>query len=120
MGIRSFQLLPRCRGRHVVAILACVDGSWQVGSNGVRQQQPVCPRQVGQFGRGRGWELCAAICNQPGHAEQQAVAAAGSAAHGATLLLFGHDTICPACRAVLDQAGVKKRLLVDMVPVYAI
>lgn len=112
MSIRSFQLLHRCRGRHVVAILYGADGSWQVGSNGVRQPQPVCPRRVGQHDRGQGWELCTAICDQQGHAEQQAVAAAGAATNGATLLLFGHDTICPGCAAVLEQAGVKKRLVV--------
>ncbi|MCE1226265.1 MAG: hypothetical protein LWW87_07245 [Geobacteraceae bacterium] len=112
MSIRSFRLLSRCRGRHVVAILYGADGSWQVGSNGVKKPQQVCPRRVGRFGRGQGWELCAAICGQQGHAEQQVVAAAGTAANGATLLLFGHDTICPGCAAVLEQAGVKKRLVV--------
>ena len=111
MSIRSFQLLHRCRGRHVVAILYGADGSWQVGSNGVKKPQQVCPRRVGRFGRGQGWELCAAICGQQGHAEQQAVAAAGTAANGATLLLFGHDTICPACRDILAAAGIVRCLV---------
>ena len=112
MTVCTTHLLPRCKGRHVVAILAGSDGSWHVGSNGIRFPQAGCPRRSGQYPRGKGWELCSSFCGQCGHAEQRVLAQAGVAAQGATLLLFGHDTICEACQQQLAEAQIAHLLIV--------
>lgn len=98
----------RCKGRHVVAVLVGLNGELYLGTNGVEHPQPVCPRRAQSgYARGEDWGLCLSVCGQQGHAEAMAVQAAGQHAHGGTLLLFGHDTICPDCMALLEQAQVE-------------
>lgn len=55
---------------------------------------------------GQGYELCTNVCQQQGHAEVQALRAAGEAALGATLYLQGHSYACDPCIAACRAAGI--------------
>jgi hypothetical protein len=77
------------------------DGSRFVGTNEVRNPPRRCPR-----GPGDDYRLCYEVCDQIGHAEDQAIEAAGRAARGGTLYLEGHDHACDSCKAIADWAGV--------------
>ncbi len=63
---------------------------------------------VGRWTRapGEGYEKCQSICQQAGHAEAEAVKAAGEAARGATAYLWGHYWMCEPCGRALREAGV--------------
>jgi len=115
MQIVGFEGRPRCRGRHVVAVVVGESAGVWVGNNGVDRQQALCPRRTSgpDYVRGGQWDICSRVCGQQGHAEVQALQAAGAGARGSTLLLFGHDTVCPACAARMAAAGVKCYLVAD-------
>lgn len=107
------KLLPRCRSRHVVAVLVAADGQIHVASNGVRRPRQRCPRKTLGYGRGEGWHLCTEICAQPGHAEIQVLRKAGDGARGATLYLHGHDCACGNCLRAMVAAGVDSLVILD-------
>jgi pyrimidine deaminase RibD-like protein len=73
-----------------------------VGRNDCENPQPVCPREPGE-----GYEKCQSICKQAGHAEREAVKAAGSAARGGTATLTGHYWMCEPCGAAIRDAGIE-------------
>ena len=77
-------------------------GETFIGENDCANPQSVCPRLPGE-----GYEKCRSICQQAGHAEIEAVRAAGEAARGATAYLSGHYWICEPCGAALRDAGVR-------------
>ncbi|MRR06065.1 MAG: hypothetical protein EG828_03835 [Deltaproteobacteria bacterium] len=101
----------RCRGKHVVAILLTVAGGLFAGTNGIAVPQEECPRKARGCRRGEGWDLCREICGQSGHAEANAIRAAGARAIGGTLLLFGHDTVCEDCVTLMRQAGIDRYIV---------
>lgn len=71
------------------------------GTNDCENPQDVCPRQPGE-----GYEKCRTICRQRGHAEQNALRAAGAHARNGTATLHGHYYICEECGRALAEAGV--------------
>jgi deoxycytidylate deaminase len=74
------------------------------GENSCKTPQTTCPRLPGE-----GYDKCTHICNQPGHAEVQAINAAralGVDLKGATAKVFGIDWICKNCGNALHAAGI--------------
>lgn len=57
---------------------------------------------------GEGYHLCRTICQQPMHAEVDAVIQAGMKVDGATIYLEGHTYACADCQAVSAEFGVKE------------
>jgi deoxycytidylate deaminase len=90
-----------CAKRAVECVITATDGQTFVGRNDCENPQPVCPRLPGE-----GYEKCKSICNQAGHAEREAVKAAGEHARGGSALLTGHYWMCEPCGAALRDAGV--------------
>jgi len=76
-------------------------GHTYVGRNDCANPQPTCPRSPGE-----GYDKCKSICGQGGHAEIEAIKAAGDQAKGATAVLFGHYWMCEPCGRALFEAGV--------------
>jgi len=93
-----------CAKQRVIATIVAADGRRFVGENDCRSPQPACPRAG--MATGEGYELCAHICRQTGHAETNVLAAGGKAAQGAILYLDGHTYACEACKAACAAAGV--------------
>jgi len=76
--------------------------TYYVGQNVCRSPQVRCPREPGE-----GYEKCASICDQVGHAE--AVAASlvtGQEAAGGVAYVTGHTYACDSCKAALAAVGV--------------
>lgn len=90
-----------CAKVTVTCTIISPDGQRFVGTNYCNNSQPVCPRRDGE-----GYEKCASICDQAGHAEQIATYLAGANAVGAAAYLEGHTYACQACQEVLFGAGV--------------
>ena len=95
----------RCAKQITIAIIEN-KGKYWIGTNYCAYPQRKCPR--GNMPSGVGYELCRDICKQTGHAEVNAVKAAGRNAIGGTLYLIGHSYICDKCKMLLKKAGVKK------------
>lgn len=95
-----------CAKQRVVAEIVTPEGERFFGENLCFRPQQTCPR--GSMPTGKGYHLCASICVQSGHAEINALAAAGGKAKGATLILHGHTYACADCRAAADRAGIAK------------
>ena len=75
-----------------------------VGENDCATPQAVCPRAPGE-----GYEKCASICQQAGHAEVMALkqaADAGVSVRGGTATVAGHYWICEPCGRALRDAGI--------------
>lgn len=90
-----------CAKRAVECVIVAMDGRRFVGRNDCANPQQTCPRAVGE-----GYEKCKSVCGQAGHAEQEAVRAAGAAARGGHATLTGHYWMCEPCGAALRDAGV--------------
>lgn len=90
-----------CAKATVRLTLVAADGERIVGSNYCRNPQATCPREPGE-----GYEKCATICDQVGHAEVVAVALAGDRARGARAYLEGHTYACMTCQHAMFGAGV--------------
>lgn len=90
-----------CAKVTVRCTLVTAAGEHIVGTNHCENPQPVCPRAPGE-----GYEKCASICRQVGHAEVVAVNLAGARARGARAYLEGHTYACMACQHALFDAGV--------------
>lgn len=95
-----------CAKQTVTATVVARDGRRFVGTNYCRNAQPACPRSG--MPSGIGYKLCRDICEQPAHAEVNALMAAGEHAEGATLYLEGHTYACESCKAAADAAGVAR------------
>lgn len=91
-----------CAKTTVTCVITASDGERFVGTNSCANPQSKCPREPGE-----GYAKCASICQQQGHAEIQAIRAAGAKAIGATAELFGHTYACQSCQEALFKAGVK-------------
>lgn len=94
--------LGPCAKVRVRCTLIAADGRVWVGENDCRNPQPVCPREPGE-----GYAKCKSICDQPGHAEEMALAQAGEAARGAVAYVE-HKRVCAGCQAALAAAGVRE------------
>lgn len=93
-----------CAKQLVTATIVAKDGRRFVGTNACANPQAVCPR--GGMPTGQGYELCTSVCQQQqGHAEVQALRAAGEAAIGATMYLQGHTYACETCQVACLKAG---------------
>lgn len=93
-----------CAKQTTRATIIAPNGSRYVGTNDCANPQTICPRA--DMPTGVGYELCISICRQTGHAEVNAVRAAGSAAQGGKLYLEGHYYACANCKATAEAAGV--------------
>lgn len=74
------------------------------GTNACNNPQKVCPREPGE-----GYEKCKSICDQPGHAEEVALAAARAAGVDVTgwkAVLIDHTYYCRNCQEKLFEAGI--------------
>lgn len=94
-----------CVKQTVKATVVAPNGSRYVGTNECLNAQDVCPRA--DLPTGVGYEMCRDICRQTGHAEINALLAAGEAAFGGALYLEGHTYACEPCRRAALTAGVE-------------
>lgn len=102
-------LQGKCAKQVVKATIVTLSGEVFTGENWVLNEQPSCPR--GDLPSGVGYELCGSICQQPAHAEVDALLKAGVKAVGATLYLEGHTYVCPECQAACDEMGIAKVII---------
>ena len=93
-----------CAKQVVTATVVAVTGRRFIGINYVNNPQGACPRA--DMPTGVDYELCRSVCDQPAHAEINALKAAGAEAHGATLYLEGHTYACRTCQVAAYAAGV--------------
>lgn len=91
-----------CAKRHVTCVILTDCNERFVGENDCANPQATCPRQPGE-----GYEKCKTICQQAGHAEIEALKAAGERARGADAFLYGHYWICEPCGAAIRDAGIR-------------
>ena len=91
-----------CAKRAVRCKIETFDGELFVGENDCANPQDVCPRSPGE-----GYEKCKSICQQSGHAEIEALRAAGDKARGGIANLWGHYWMCEPCGRAMYEAGIK-------------
>lgn len=77
------------------------DGRVYYGENLCLHPQPACPRLPGE-----GYEKCHSICGITGHAEDNAIKAAGAAARGGFILVDYHY-VCDGCKTMCNEHDVK-------------
>ena len=81
------------------------------GSNICNNAQFLCPRAPGED-----YKKCKTVCDQPGHAETEALRQAIEA-YGADVLrggvahVWGHYTCCRECSEALARAGIKEIII---------
>lgn len=90
-----------CAKRRVTCVIFTNDDERFEGENDCANPQVTCPRQPRE-----GYEKCKTICQQAGHAELEALKAAGEKARGADALLYGHYWVCEPCGAAMRAAGI--------------
>lgn len=90
-----------CAKATVTCTLVTPAGERIVGTNYCENPQATCPRAPSE-----GYEKCASVCRQAGHAEVVAVQFAGERARGARAYLQGHTYACMACQHALFGAGI--------------
>lgn len=95
-----------CAKQVVTARIVTASGLEFHGENYCNNPQEVCPR--GDLPSNVGYWMCRDICDQPAHAEVNAILAAGELAEGSTLYLHGHIAVCPTCMAACNAAGIAK------------
>lgn len=95
-----------CVKQTVTATVVTADGTRYVATNHCMNPQTECPRA--DMPTGVGYELCKSVCQQPAHAEVNAINLAGDAARGAVLYLEGHTYACEACKSAAEQAGIAR------------
>lgn len=97
-----------CAKRRVVCIITGENGVEYRGENSCANAQTTCPREPGE-----GYAKCQSVCGQAGHAEIEALKAAGPNARGGIARLWGHYWICEPCGAALRAAGVRSVYIYD-------
>lgn len=90
-----------CAKTVVRCFIVAKSGDIFIGENECENPQSVCPRELGE-----GYEKCASICRQVGHAEEMAVRLAGEKCVGAHAYLQGHTYACMHCQHKMFGAGV--------------
>lgn len=91
----------------VKATLTMPDGKVFVGENFCINPQEVCPR-----GPNEDYEKCRSICNQPMHAECNAIWSALATDYSKddftkATMHVAHKRICHACQEIIDLYGIK-------------
>ena len=110
MKIKLEDLDP-CAKQNTLAIVE-KNGKYWIGTNSCIRPQATCPR--GNMPSGVGYEFCNDICQQTGHAEVNAIKAAGKKnAKDSNLYLFGHYRICDDCASLTKEYKVKKVFIVN-------
>lgn len=104
-----------CAKQIVVATIVTIDGSRFISSNYCLSAQENCPR-IGMK-TGEGYELCKSICNQPAHAEINALQVAGNKAKGGKLYLVGHTYVCDSCKLAVEKAGIVEIIMGSPPPI---
>lgn len=94
-------MLGPCAKTVVRCTIVAPNGQRFVGENLCRNAQPKCPRAPGE-----GYEKCASVCSQVGHAEVVAAAIAGQRARGGFAVVEGHTYACDPCKGALAAIGV--------------
>ncbi len=94
-------MIGPCAKQTVTCTLIASDGERFVGTNYCENAQQACPRNAGE-----GYDKCASICRQSGHAEIVALRRAGEKARGSKAFLQGHTYACQSCQEALFAAGV--------------
>lgn len=89
-----------CAKRRVQAVLIATDGTMYLGENLCYNPQPVCPRKPSE-----GYAKCKSICNQPCHAEMDALFQASGHRRGSRMII-SHTHACEACAAAMKDCGV--------------
>lgn len=97
-------MIGPCVKQTVTATIVTPAGERFVGTNYCRNAQPTCPRAG--MPTGHGYEFCRSICDQPAHAEVNAIGAAGEKARGAVLYIEGHTYACEPCKLAAASAGI--------------
>ena len=93
-----------CAKMVVRATIVAKNGTHYVATNHCDTPQQTCARAG--MPTGQGYELCKSVCNQRGHAEENAIRLAKKAAKGATLYLEGHTYACVNCITACERAGI--------------
>ena len=96
----------RCAKQIVTATVVAPNGDRFIATNYTLNPQVRCPRA--DMPTGVGYHLCKEVCEQPGHAEINALKLAGDKAMGATLNISGHTYACESCKQAARDAGIKK------------
>jgi deoxycytidylate deaminase len=97
-------MIGPCAKQTVTATIVALDGTYYIGTNHTFNPQKICPR-IG-MPTGVGYHLCKDVCQQPSHAEINALRLAGDAANGATLYLEGHTYACASCIDECEKYGI--------------
>lgn len=98
-----------CAKARVTCRIITLDGQEFHGNNDCNNPQQVCPRIAAGSVRDD-YALCKQVCEQVGHAEAAALAAAGRAqvpVVGATAYVT-HHRVCGRCEAALKARGVAR------------
>ncbi len=90
-----------CAKVTVRATVVALDGTRYVGTNYCLKPQVACPRAPDE-----GYKKCTSICQQPAHAEVNALKAAGKAASGATIYVEGHTHACLKCQVACGTSRI--------------
>lgn len=90
-----------CAKVEVRAYLFGTDGVVYRGTNHCSRPQEVCPRVPGE-----GYAKCKEVCGQSAHAEVNAIAAAGDAARGSTIVVDYHY-VCDSCKLECQMSEAK-------------
>lgn len=96
-----------CVKQTVRAYAVASDGRVFVGTNHCMTPQQTCPRA--DMPTGVGYELCKSVCNQPAHAEVNALQLAQD--HGVypcTLIVEGHTYACEPCKSAARMVGISR------------
>lgn len=97
-----------CAKLMVGCVLILPDGRTYTGTNACKTPQVECPRLPGE-----GYPKCKTVCNQTGHAETQAIAAAqGASLTGAVAYVSHPSYVCQHCQDSLQAAGIHKFVLI--------
>lgn len=95
-----------CAKQTVAVLVVGRSGTRYLATNYTFNPQPVCPR--GDMPTGVGYHLCKEVCQQPGHAEINALILAGEDAMGGRMVISGHTYACESCQGAARRAGVVK------------
>lgn len=98
-----------CVKQTVVATVVDIKGRHFVGTNHCMRPQATCARAG--MPSGGGYHLCREVCQQPAHAEINAINLAGKATIGATLYLQGHTYACESCTDAARRAGISEIII---------
>lgn len=104
-----------CPKREVIASIITKNKEMVMGTNYITNIFVTeCHRVKRGYKRGEGWHLCKDICQQPAHAEINAIREANRRGYdlkGATLFLQGHNYICDDCAKCIEGYGVAEVII---------